>query len=477
MEKVLTNLQMRTADEYTINTLKIPSETLMLRAGEGLAEEVEKIANRIGAKKVLVVCGTGNNGGDGYVCANKLIASGIAVKVYALEGSLSVDCARERQRYTGEYAQEICGDILVDCVFGTGLAREVTGWCAEVINEINSSGAYVISADIPSGLSGDSGIVMGCAVKANLTVAIAEYKAGHFLGDGIDLCGALVKKDIGITCPDGSYACVFDDDDIKSFYSKRKRNTNKGSYGSVNLFAGSSKYIGAAALAAEAALKSGCGYVKLTSCDEVKYALAARLPQVIFLDGEDLASNSIAIGMGCGVNVELYNKINYLLANYTGTLIIDADGLNTISKFGIDILINKSCRVILTPHLKEFSRLTGLSVEEILSDQLKAAKDFAKEYGVTLLLKGAASIITDGEKTVINTKGSTALAKGGSGDMLSGFMGGCIARGLSPFDGAVCAAYTLGITAEEVSKQKTDYCATAKDIIKNIHNAVLRLTR
>ncbi|MDE7265341.1 MAG: NAD(P)H-hydrate dehydratase, partial [Clostridia bacterium] len=265
--------------------------------------------------------------------------------------------------------------------------------------------------------------------------------------------------------------------DIKAYYPVRKRNSNKGTYGSANIIAGCPKYIGAAALAVEAALKSGCGYVKLTSCEEVKRALVAKFPQVIFLDDADLTSDSLAIGMGSGISEELYGKIESLLKNYTGTLIIDADGLNTISAFGINILINKRCRVILTPHPKEFSRLTGLTVEEILSDPIKVAKEFAKKYGVILLLKGAASIITDGETTVINTKGSTALSKGGSGDMLSGLMCGSVARGLKPLDGAVCAAYTLGVTAEEISEQKTDYCATATDILNNIHRAVLRLTR
>ncbi|MDE6868426.1 MAG: NAD(P)H-hydrate dehydratase [Clostridia bacterium] len=476
MEKVLTNSQMRAADGYTINELKIPSQTLMLRAGEAIAEEVEKTANRLGTKNVLVVCGTGNNGGDGYVCARKLKERGFEVAVYSAEGKLSDDCAREAEKYTGGFTREISGGIIVDSLFGTGLTRDVKGQFADIIGKINSSGTYVISADIPSGLCGDSGKVLGCAVKANLTVAVAEYKAGHFLGDGIDLCGKVVKKDIGITCPKDSYAHIFNDSDIKAFYPGRKRNTNKGSYGSANLIAGSSKYIGAAALAAEAALKSGCGYVKLTSCEEVKNALVSEFPQVIF-DDVDLTSGAIAIGMGSGISEELYGKIDSLLKNYSGTLIIDADGLNTISKFGINILINKSCRVILTPHPKEFSRLTGLTVDEILSDPVTVAKAFAKKYGVILLLKGAASIITDGEKIVINTKGSTALSKGGSGDMLSGYLCGCIARGLNPFDGVVCAAYTLGITAEEVSEQKTDYCATARDIINNIHRAVLRLTR
>lgn len=208
MEKVLTNSEMRAADGFTIKSLNVPSQTLMARAGEAIAEEAIKAAERIGAKSILVVCGTGNNGGDGYVCAQKLKSSGFAVKVYAAEGKYSQDCADAKEKYTGDYAKEICGDVIVDCLFGTGLTREVDGDFAEVVAKINGSGAFVISADIPSGLCGDSGKVLGCAVKADLTVAVAEYKAGHFLGDGMDYCGTLIKKDIGITCPDEGYAQI-----------------------------------------------------------------------------------------------------------------------------------------------------------------------------------------------------------------------------------------------------------------------------
>ena len=162
--------------------------------------------------------------------------------------------------------------------------------------------------------------------------------------------------------------------------------------------------------------------------------------------------------------------------NYSGTLIIDADGLNSLSKFGLDTIKDSSCRIILTPHLKEFSRLTGKSIEEISQNPVELAQDFAKKFDVILLLKGAASIITDGDNIAINTSGTTALAKGGSGDMLSGYMAGCVARGLSPFDSAVCSAHTMGISAQISSEQKTDYCATAHDILNNLHLAVKYLT-
>ncbi|MDE7440161.1 MAG: NAD(P)H-hydrate dehydratase [Clostridia bacterium] len=280
----------------------------------------------------------------------------------------------------------------------------------------------------------------------------------------------------GFHIPSGENIRIIDSRDIAKFYPQRKRNTNKGDYGSANIVAGSDKYIGAAALAVEAALKSGCGYVKLTTTEKAKHALVVKYPQVIYLDDCDLTSQAIAIGMGCGVSSGLYDAIDFLTKNYSGTLIIDADGLNSAAKYGLDILKGSTCRIILTPHLKEFSRMTGKSVSEISQKPVNYAQEFARQFGVIMLLKGAASIITDGNEIAINISGTTALAKGGSGDMLSGYIAGSVARGLSPFDAAVCSAHTLGISAEISSQQKTDYCATARDILNNLHLAVKRLT-
>ncbi len=280
----------------------------------------------------------------------------------------------------------------------------------------------------------------------------------------------------GFEIPDGETVRIIESGDIAKFYPERKRNTNKGDYGSANIVAGNDRYIGAPVLAVEAALKSGCGYVKLTSTEKIKYALAVKYPQVIYLEDCDLSAQAIAIGMGCGASRELYEKIKFLVKNYSGTLIIDADGLNSLSEFGLDILNYSLCRILLTPHLKEFSRMTGKSVKEILTNPIALSKQFAQEFGVTLLLKSSASIITDGDDTAINISGTTALAKGGSGDMLSGYIAGSVARGLSPFDAAVCSAYVMGTSAEISSQQKTDYCATARDILNNLHLVVKYLT-
>lgn len=477
MEMALTNAQMRASDLHTIQNLGICAGQLMKNAGAAIADEAEIAAKNLNANDILVVCGTGNNGGDGYICAQKLADRGFDVKIYAFDDTLADECARAKQACKCAYSDDISGSIIIDCIFGTGFNRKAEGRYAEVIQKINASGAYVISADIPSGLNGDNGIAEGCAVKANLTVAIAEYKAGMLLNDGIDHCGKIVKKNIGIVCPKDEYILIYGAEDIKKYFPKRPRNSHKGTYGSACIVAGSDKYIGAAVLSLSAALKSGCGYVKLATTERVALSLAPRYPSAIYPDCPDLSAQSIAIGMGCGISEQLYNTIKALLKEYCGTLLIDADGLNALARYGIDILFaERNCRVILTPHVKEFSRLTGRAVGEIVRDPVNSAKQFAKQYNVTVLLKGAASVITDGARVALNVNGNTALSKGGSGDMLSGYLCGTLARGVPPFEACVCAAYVLGHAAEIAAEDKTEYCATARDIIKNLHFSVKRLT-
>ncbi|MBE7088356.1 MAG: NAD(P)H-hydrate dehydratase [Clostridiales bacterium] len=479
MNYALSNEQMRNADQYTINALGVSSQTLMQRAGEKIFREVIFALQNLSNQSVLVVCGTGNNGGDGFVCAQLLKNSKVKVKVYAFSGNLSSDCAREKQNYSGKYADNIDGDygIIVDCIFGTGICREVGEKHAEIIKKINKSPAFKISADIPSGINGDNGLALGVAVKADLTVAIAEYKLGHFLNDGKDYCGKIVKADIGISLPQNGYARVFDNADIKSILPKRKQNSNKGTYGLANIVAGSEIFPGAAALSVAAALKSGCGYVQLTCQSFLKKALFPIYPQAIYSKITNSSAEAIAIGMGCERSTALYETLKNLLTNYGGKLLIDADGINILSMAGAHILKEKRCEVLITPHIKEFSRLTKISVEKILSDPVKHAKDFAKEYGVTVLLKSSTSVITNGENTIINIKGSSALAKAGSGDMLSGLCCGILAQGKNLFEGAIISSYILGLSAELAEKENTAYATTSTEIIKNLANAFLCLTK
>lgn len=474
MQYCLKNETMRQADKATIEW-GISSEELMARAGKAVAQEVSCAVKTLNAKNVLIVCGTGNNGGDGYVCARLLKEQGIAVKVYAIDGSLSPDCQREKQAYSGEYTTEIKGDIIVDCLFGTGLNRTVSGEYKSVIDQINNSGAYVISVDIPSGINGDNGLALGCAVKADKTIAIAYPKVGLYLNDGIDFSGEIVVKDIGINC-DTPDALLLQEQDIKQFFRNRKRNTHKGSYGTACVVAGSSQYLGASALSVSTALKSGCGYVYAVVPNEIKCQLAAIYPQCIYSDTPNLSADAIAIGMGLGCNEKTYNLVCNLLKDYSGKLIIDADGLNSLAKFGMQVLKQTKAKVLLTPHVGEMSRLCGLSKAEVIADPIAVAKRLAKDYGVTVHLKSAVCVTSDGERTVITSRGSSALAKAGSGDMLSGLICGNAARGLSLADAAVCSQYILGCSAEICSQKYSDYATTANEIVENISFAIKRLT-
>ena len=471
MIKLFNAENMRAADRYTIETLGISSEELMRRAGVAIAEEVAAAADR--HSRITVVCGTGNNGGDGYVCARELLSRGYNVSVYALGGRLSDDCLREKNKFSGTYASTIGGEIVVDCIFGTGLSRRVEGDFAAAVSAINNSGAFVVSADIPSGLSSDSGQALGAAVRADVTVAIGAPKLGFALGSGPDLCGRIVVKDIGICTQHSPYAAVWEDADVAALFPARPRNSHKGTFGRASLRCGSALYPGAALLAVSAALKSGCGYVCEACADErLKFAVASRCPQAIFSENADLSSDCIAVGMGCGASRGLYGEICALLKDYCGTLIIDADGLNVLSAYGKEALKSKKCTAIITPHAKEFARLTGADTEEILADPVGSAVRFAREYGVITLLKGAGTVITDGREVIINTRGCTAQAKAGSGDMLAGFMCGTIARGLEPLAGAACAAYVMGAAASLAAEELTDYCVTAADVLENIPRAV-----
>ncbi|MGN1373018.1 MAG: NAD(P)H-hydrate dehydratase [Candidatus Coproplasma sp.] len=470
----LKNETMRQADRATIEG-GIPSEELMARAGKAVAEEVLNAVKELNAESVLVVCGTGNNGGDGYVCARLLKEQGIAVKVFAMGGTLSPDCLREKDAYDGEYASTIEGDIIVDCLFGTGLNRNVGGEYVDVISKIALAGAYVISVDIPSGINGDNGIALGCAVKADKTVAIAYPKVGLYLNDGIDFSGEIVVKNIGIVC-DTPDALLVQEPYIKLFFRSRRRNTHKGSYGTACVVAGSSEYLGASALAVSTALKSGCGYVYAVVPQELKCVLAVKYPQCIYSDTPNLNADAIAIGMGLGCNESTYEKVCDLLKKYKGKLIIDADGLNSLAKYGMQPLKETGAQVLITPHVGEMARLCGMTKQEVVADPIGTAQRFAKEYNVTVHLKSAVCVTSDGEQSIITHRGSTALAKAGSGDMLAGLISGNAARGLSLLDAAVCSQYILGGAAELSSQKYSDYATTAKELQENISFFVKRLT-
>jgi NAD(P)H-hydrate epimerase len=498
---ILTNDEMRGADAFTIDELQVPSLLLMERAGAALAAEAEKLSPNGG---ILCVCGGGNNGGDGFVCARMLFQKGIDVEVLCVSEKFSSECAKNKAEFE-KLGGTVYGvfpkkrfSLIVDCLFGTGFKGELSGKIALAADFINHSGAKVLSADIPSGVSGDTGKAAKKAVKADKTLCIGEYKAGVFLADGSDHAGEVSKIDIGIALPpkedeESEYAFLVGKEGISELFPKRKKNTHKGTYGKVAIVAGSEKYTGAAYLSAAAALKSGAGYTYLFVPEKILPYYILKMPEIIldsineggrvaFIENnfEKLLSfDAVAFGMGVGVSQEVFEGAVYLLQHYEGKLLLDADALNSLAKYGIgnlhDLFMHKKCELLITPHLKEFSRLTGESLSELVDDGLLSPQTFAKAYEVTLLLKGAATIITDGTRTAINVAGTPAQAKGGSGDVLAGLCAGLCATGLSTFDSAIAGAYLCGKAAELAVEKTGEFSLTASDELAAIGSAFLSL--
>lgn len=468
---------MRAADAYTIEKLGVSAETLTERAGVVVAEEIIK---RLKGGRVLVCIGKGNNGADGRVIAKILGAThGFTVVTITVTNGIF-------KLFDKKF------DIIVDCIFGTGLNRNIDGKVKTAIEKINSSGAYVVSCDIASGLNGDTGRVMGIAVKANLTIAIQEYKLGHFINEGPDYSGEVIAKDIGVSIWGDDYANRLTANDVSKFFPSLNRNVNKGDFGKAGVLGGSKSFSGSAILSMNAltALKMGNGYSFIAVPDCIFPSLCGLNPECILTslpsDGENLVYNedrmspllkldAIAVGMGMGVTEENYKIIKYILENFNGKLLIDADGLNTLAKYGKDILKTAKCDVVLTPHIGEFARLTDKDKEEIIENPVAYAKAFANEYKVTLLLKSAVSIITDGKEVYLNTTGTAGMAKAGSGDVLDGIIVGLLARSQNTFDSVTAGAWLFGKAGETVSKEQNDYTMTASDIINALPKVINKL--
>ena len=501
--KVLTNSQMRAADKYTIEEKGVPSLVLMERAGEALAKEGVLLAP---SGDILCVCGGGNNGGDGFVCARLLKEAGRTVEVVCLAEKFSQDCEinkRKWQEIKGVCLTEIPQKqyaLVVDCLFGTGFHGSLAGKekaVAQRILAMKKEGAKILSADIPSGVNGENGIVDGVAVCADVTLCIGEIKTGVLFNDGIDYAGEVKRADIGICLPEREYALLTDRRTAKDLLPTRKRNSHKGTFGRAAIVAGSEAYTGAAYLAyaaAAACLRSGAGYTTLYTPKGLLPFFLLKSPEILLkatneggmyafneeVMAELLPYDSIAYGMGMGASIEVFKGAEYLLRRYEGRLILDADGLNSLALFSevslVELFKNKKCDVILTPHVKEFSRLSAWTVDEIIEKGFAYSQAFAKEFGVTLLLKNAVTVITDGERTAINRTGNSGQAKGGAGDTLAGVLAGLCATGLSAYEAGVLAAYLVGKSAELAAADIGEYSLTASDLIAYLPKAFLFVT-
>lgn len=491
MRYVLTNAEMRAADEFTMES-GVSSRTLMERAGKAVAKLAEKALSYLSEKSVAVVCGSGNNGGDGYCAARILAKKGFSVVVFEAFPPKTVECQLENARCRTPRINTLKKGygLVIDCLYGTGFHGTLNERAAQIVKEINESGAFVLAADIPSGLAGDNGLCAGEAVRADMTAVIGEFKAGHLFNDGPDLCGELRVCDIGIDLPENDYMRMYAPKDLCALFPKRKCRSNKGDYGRVAILGGSERYSGAPLLGMSA-LRAGAGYVRLCVPDCIFSPLIGKYPEAILkkmpskngvLAYDEAAlseiaaqSDSIAVGMGCCKDREIYRIVRYLLEHFTGTLVLDADALNSLAEFGVNALENRRCTVILTPHVKEFSRLCQTTVQEVCENGTALARAFAKRYGVTLMLKSNATLISDQSRAAVSSAGSPALAKGGSGDVLAGLTAAIAARTDDTVLACACASFILGESAVSLSQTLGEYGVCASDLLQEIPKTVKKL--
>ena len=486
MKKAVSSEVMRESDAYACENTS-DSKTLMFMAGKGIFESFDF------SGKTAVVCGSGNNAGDGFVLARLICESGGEAEIFLLSDKFS-----ESGRYyfdecvsLGIKTQKCSEDTdfsgfdnIADCIFGTGFRGSVSGLAALIIDKINASGKKVVSADINSGLSADSGISDRCVVS-DLTVSIGDYKYGHFLGMAKDVMRNKKNIDIGIEIR-GRYARLCEKEDFLPLIRERKNHSNKGNYGYVGIMGGCTEYSGAVKLAnlAVGALRGGCGVVKLIVAESLAPAMAPYMLEstlypvpdkygymVFSKEAIDRALTGLAalsVGMGWSVTSETKKILEYILTEKSVPLIIDADGINTLAQMDIGLLRKTKCRVTLTPHPKEFERISGIPVKEILADPVKHAENFAREYGVILLLKGASTVITDGEETYITDRGCAGMATAGSGDVLSGLLTGLFGyMGYSPLTVAL-GAYMAGAAGEYAERENTAFGMTSGDTARRL---------
>ncbi len=475
--------QMQDFDKATIE--KVGSTNLMARAAKAVYDEIQEKD-----KNIYIISGSGNNGGDGVALLELFQKDGYNPKLFLVSDKVSVDAQFFIDRVNKDYIFNIkdCdykADIIVDCILGTGFKGNVKDNIKDIIEKINESSAYKIAVDIPSGLNGQSGQA-SIAVKADKTVAIQYAKYGHFLNDGKDFIGDLVIKDIGIEAIEET-AQIIEEKDI--VFPERKENSNKGTYGRSVIIGGCKNYVGAIKIAnmGVSALRVGAG---LNAIAIPKSLMPAILPSiiestVIYLDDEDgnlkfnknqlndilKSASAIAVGMGMGPNKAENKKIiKYIVENTTRPVLIDADGLNAFEDDGAFLLHHDN--VILTPHPKEFQRLFHIHMEDILADPMEAVKNAIKYTRATVLLKGSSTIIARGDDAYIVVNGTPALAKGGSGDTLSGVILGLLAQGFDIEKAAYMGAYLCAKAATRCEYEYSQYGVLASDVAKEIKNII-----
>ena len=502
--KIASVEEMRSMDRHCVEKLGIAEEILMENAAlasVGLAQKEISIAG----KKFVIFCGTGNNGGDGLAVARLIHSGGGKAKVFLLGDKTKFKgAARTNMAILEKLPVEVCAlqsaveakkdaahcDLIIDAVFGTGLDRPVAGLAAEVIALINKSKRKVLSLDIPSGVNGNTGEIMGVAVKADYTVTFGQPKIGNMLYPGFELCGKLYVAHISFppSLTQSSSLRIATNDYLP--LAKRSAQAHKGSAGDVLFIAGAASYYGAPYFAAMSFMKSGGGYARLAAPISMIGKLAVKGREIVYLPQEETAAGSIAlknkkkllemaakvdmvvVGPGLSLDEETTQLVRELAAEIKKPLLIDGDGLTAIAE-DTEILRNRKSATILTPHLGEMARLTRKSVAEIDENRIPVLQDAAINLNSIIALKGAHSLIgyPDGD-VFVNLSGNAGMATAGSGDVLTGCIAAMYGLGLKPHEATRKGVFLHGLAGDLAAAEKGMDGITARDIMEYLPRAL-----
>lgn len=499
---------MRAIDQLAMSEFGIPGIVLMENAGLQVVEAVRTALQGLNKGAVVVVCGTGNNGGDGMVVARHLLQAGLHVESFLVgeESGLTADAltnytilralgavprpVRREEDLEGLAHALVRSDLVVDALFGTGFHGQLPPLAAGVVRVLNASGRPVVSVDIPSGVDADSGRVAGEAVQATWTVTLGLPKRGLFAEPGRSHAGILTVADIGLprrlTEDPELRDHVVTEDMVAPLFRPRPAATHKGDFGHVLVVGGSVGMTGAVIMASHAALCSGAGLVTAAVPASQQPLVEGRLVEVMTLPLAENGHGSVglealpalenmlgavsvcAVGPGMGRFDEAHAVVRFILERAGVPVIVDADGLNAVAE-DVEVLKNRQVPIVLTPHPGEMARLSGLSVAEIQADRLEVARRYAVEWGVTLVLKGHHTVVaTPRGETFLNLTGNPGMATAGSGDVLCGIIAGGVAQGLRPAVAAMAGVYVHGRAGDLAREQRGERGLLAMDIADRV---------
>ncbi len=507
--KVADSEKIRNIDRRAIEKYGIPGTVLMENAGRSVVLSMIDRYGSLKGKRVSIVAGKGNNGGDGLVIARYLHNFDVKVDVFLpsksseIKGDARINlnilkrsgiplCEKFSLKELDKYLKH--SDIIVDAIFGTGLSSEVKKPFSDVINLINSSGKPVVSVDIPSGISGDTGEVLGIAVKADLTVTFVIPKRGILLFPGAEYAGVVKVADIGIPArviEEEDIRCnLLSREEIRSLLPERRPDSHKGLFGHLLVIAGSVGKTGAAAMTGLSALRVGSGLVTIATPASLNNILEVKLTEVMTIplpetDAQSIALSAenilvklmpmisaIAIGPGLSVHPETVRLVRRLITKTERPMVIDADALNALAGY-LDILKRSKAPLILTPHPGEMARLIGKTSKDVQKDRIRIAQNFAMKHRVYLVLKGARTVFSDPDGNIfINTAGNPGMATAGTGDVLTGIIAGLISQGIDPLSALKSGVHIHGLAGDLALEEFGEMGMVAGDMIAKIPEAI-----